>query len=276
MTPQIRAIIDRYIDPRAEEIFLEVQSSDQLGFTKGMSYLMGAVVRGECQRYALDTKQTCFGISFDGQAAFPSVDRDILVRELYTCGESGDLLEYSKNTYENTVSHVKQDGKLGRQFREYRGSRQGHKRAAGHFKAYINPCLTAVISSELGFWIGPICVSCVCIADDTYIMSGDPRQLQGIINIVGHYSRRYRVVFGADKTKVTITGSRIDMSYYKDINMWSLDGAPLTVADDNEHLGLIVSGLDEDIKNVDKNIDSTRKQLYIDLFVEHNMVHSNI
>ena len=151
---------------------------------------------------------------------------------------------------------------MGRQFREYRGSRQGHKRAAGHFKAYINPCLTAVNSSELGFWIGPICVSCVCIADDTYIMSGDPRQLQGIINIVGHYSRRYRVVFGADKTKVTITGSRIDMSYYKDINMWSLDGAPLTVADDNEHLGLIVSGLDEEIKNVDKNIDSTRKQLF--------------
>ena len=90
-------------------------------------------------------------------------------------------------------------------------------------------------------------------------MYGDPRQLQGIIDIVGHYSKRYRVVFGADKTKVTITGSRIDMNYYKDINMWSLDGDPLTVAEDNEHLGLIVSGPDEEIKNVDKNIDSTRK-----------------
>ena len=46
------------------------------------------------------------------------------------------------------------------------------------------------------------------------------------------------------------------MLYYKDINMWSLDGKPLTVSDDNDHLGLIVSGLDEEIKNVDKNIDS--------------------
>ena len=76
----------------------------------------------------------------------------------------------------------------------------------------------------LGYWIGPICVSCLCIADDTYTLSGDPRQLQGIVNIVGHYSKRYRVEFGADKTRVTITGSKVDMDYYKDINLWILHG----------------------------------------------------
>ena len=147
------------------------------------------------------------------------------------------------------------------QFREHKGSRQGHKRASGHFKSYINPCLTATNSSQLGYWIGPICVSCVCVADDTYILSGDPRQLQGIINIVGHYSKRYRVIFGADKTKVTITGSKVDMDYYRDINMWTLHGETLNVAEDNEHLGLVVSGIEEERKNVDKNIESARKML---------------
>ena len=90
VTPQIGAIIDRYIDPMAEALFLKVQSPDQLGFTKNISYLQGALVRGECQRWALDTRQTCFGVSFDGKAAFPSVDRDIQVRELYSSGERGD------------------------------------------------------------------------------------------------------------------------------------------------------------------------------------------
>ena len=47
------------------------------------------------------------------------MDRDIQIRELYACGESGDILKYSNNTYKNAVSHVKQDGKLGREFREY-------------------------------------------------------------------------------------------------------------------------------------------------------------
>ena len=150
---------------------------------------------------------------------------------------------------------------LGRQFGEYKGSRQGHKRASGHFKFYINPCLTAVNSAELGYWIGPICVSCVCIADDNYVLSGDPRKLQSIVDIVGHYSTRYRVVFSADKTKVTITGSKVDMDYYRDIKIWNLHGKPLDVSEDNDHLGLNVSGIDEESKNVDKNIESARKML---------------
>ena len=223
---------------------------------------MGAVLRGECQRWALDTKQTCFGVSFDGKAAFPSVDRDIQVRELYSCGETGDLLQYSRNTYQNTVCKMKQDGKLGREFKEYKGSRQGHKRAAGHFKTYINPCLTAANSSGLGFSIGPICVSAVCIADDTYVLSDDPRKLQALINIIGHNGKRYKLMFGADKTKVTVTGSKADMRYYQDINLWSLYGDTLTVAENNDHLGLIVSGLDEEMKNVDKNIHSARDSIF--------------
>ena len=262
VTPYIGSILDRYIDPMAEHMFLKVQSSDQLGFTRKISYLMAAVERGECQRYALDTKQTCFGVSFDGQAAFPSVDRDILVRELYSSGETGDLLQYSNNTYQNTVAHMKQKGKLSRQFSEFKGQRQGHKRAAGNFKSYINPCLMTTNLSQLGFWIGPICVTCICVADDTYVLSNDPRKLQAIINIVRHYGRRYRLTFGADKTKITITGSKQDMAYYKDINLWSLGDTSLPVTENNEHLGLVVSGLDEEMKNVDENVNSARKILF--------------
>ena len=262
VTPQIGALLDRYIDPIAEAIFLPSQSPDQYGFTRGISYLMCAILRGECQRWALDRKLTCFGVSFDGKAAFPSVDRDIQVRELYSCGESGKLLQYSRNIYKNTVCKMKEDGKLSREIIEYRGSRQGHKRSSGHFKSYINPCLNAANSSRLGFYIGPICISAICVADDTYILSGSPRDLQGLINIVGHYGKRYRLVFGADKTKVTITGSRHDMLYYEDINIWSLYGDKLTVTENNDHLGLVVSGRDEEIKNVDKNISSARDSLF--------------
>ena len=42
VTPQIGSILDRFVDPIAEEIFLPVQSEDQYGFTKNISYLMGA------------------------------------------------------------------------------------------------------------------------------------------------------------------------------------------------------------------------------------------
>ena len=44
VTPQIGSILDRYIDPIAEDIFLRVQSADQYGFTYPTSWLLFCVV----------------------------------------------------------------------------------------------------------------------------------------------------------------------------------------------------------------------------------------
>ena len=70
------------------------------------------------------------------------------------------------------------------------------------------------------------------------------------------------MVFGAKKTKATVTGSKIDMEYYKNIRMWTLYGEQIDVSEDNEHLGLIVSGQDEEAKNVDENIQQCRSSLF--------------
>ena len=56
---------------------------------------------------------------------------------------------------------------------------------------------------------------------------------------------------------MTITGSKHDIKYYKDIPIWSLHGENITVDENNDHLGLVVSGSDEEQTNVDKNIKET-------------------
>ena len=43
VTPILGAIIDYYLDPKAEAIFRPEQSPDQLGFTAGISYLLAAI-----------------------------------------------------------------------------------------------------------------------------------------------------------------------------------------------------------------------------------------
>ena len=212
MSPIIGSIIDYYIDPVAESVFRQVQSPNQLGFTAGLSYLLASVQRGECQRWAVDNKLTCFGVSLDGEAAFPSVEREIQVRELYTVGERGDYLSYSKNTYKNTECHLKLNGKLSRRIRESKGNRQGHVRASGHFKAYINPCLNSLSQSQLGFKVGILTITTVCIADDTYVLAGSPSALQAALDIVSHYARRYQLRFNAGKTKIVISGSKADIN----------------------------------------------------------------
>ena len=262
VSPIIGAIFDYYVDPIAESTFSPKQSPDQLGFTAGVSYLLAAVARGECQRWALDHKLTCYGISLDGEAAFPSVERDVQIRELYSTGERGDLLAYSKNTYQNTECLMKLKGKLSRKISEKKGNRQGHVRASGHFKVYISPCLESLSNSKLGFNIGPFCITSVCVADDTYVLSDTPSGLQGALGIVSHYGKRYQLKFNAGKTKAVITGSKTDMLFYKDTCPWHLNGDQVAVVDDNEHLGLLVAGLDEEQKNVDENVGKCRKSLF--------------
>ena len=262
VSPILGAIIDYYLDPQAEAIFRPKQSPDQLGFTSGISYLLAAIQRGECQRWALDQKLTCFGVSLDGEAAFPSVERDIQVRELYSAGERGDLLSYSRNTYRNTECHMKLQGKLSRKIREHKGNRQGHVRASGHFKVYINPCLLSLNSTTLGFQLGPICTTAVCVADDSYLLSSSQSGLQASLDLISHYADNYQIRFNADKTKIVVTGSKLDMAFYKETKPWTLKGERVRVVDSNEHLGLVVSGLDEEQKNIDANLVKCRNSLF--------------
>ena len=91
-----------------------------------------------------------------------------------------------------------------------------HVRTSGHFKTYINPCLNSLSDSNLGFWIGPICVTSVCVAYDTYALSSTPSGLQGALDIVSHYGKRYQLTINADKTKIVISGTKIDMQFYQD------------------------------------------------------------
>ena len=262
VTPILGAILDYYIDPMAESIFRPSQSPDQLGFTAGISYLLAAVQRGECQRWAVDKKITCFGVSLDGESAFPSVERSIQVRELYSNGEDGDILNYSKYTYENTDCHIKMNDQISRKIHELKGNRQGHVRASGHFKVYINPSLMSLMTSNLGFQLGPLTVSVVCVADDAYLLANSPSSLQALLDIMSNYARKYQLRFNASKTKIVVTGSKQDMAFFKDTSPWTLNGEKIDVVDSNEHLGLIVAGLDEEQRNVDKKIIKCRNSLF--------------
>ena len=127
-------------------------------------------------------------MSLDGEAAFPSIVRDIQIRELYSAGERGDVLRYSSNTYCNTFCHLKDKDRISRRIQEHKGNRQGHVRASGHFKVYLDSCLHSLASSGLGFRLGQLSVTVVCVADDVYLLSSSPSGLQAAINIIGHYA----------------------------------------------------------------------------------------
>ena len=214
--------------------------------------------RSEC----IDNKKTCFGCSLDGDSAFEVVDREIMVRELFFAGEEGDIWQYSNNNYTNTKCHIKRNGEISRAFEEELGVRQGVPRSSDHYKTYVSPCLDTIDASRLGYWIGPICVSVAPVADDVYLLSDKPDKLQQLMFLAGHYGDRYRIKYGANKTKITVTGSKIDMDYYESVTPWKMDGKTVEVVKNNEHLGLVVSGERSEEKNINIRLVKGRGSLF--------------
>ena len=212
--------------------------------------------------FVLMKKEHFFGCSLDGEAAFEVVDRTILLRELYCSGEKGEYWMANKFGYENTKSQKKMKGKLSDIVEEEKGVKQGQIKSSDHYKVYVNPLLDMVDRSKLGVWIGPVNVSQSACADDEFLMTDTQSKLQALLEIAEFYGHSYRVVYGAEKTKITVIGSSIDQEYYKDISPWKINNQKVKVTTDNEHLGQIVSSVDPEQKNVDIRISKARSALY--------------
>ena len=262
VTPLIGRLIDEFTRPVSVKNTKPRQDINQYGFSEGISYMMGALQRHETEKFCIDMKQTFFGCSLDGESAFEVVDRSIQTRELYCAGIVGQYWKASEYSYKNSLSRIKMNGQLSSEFEEKLGVKQGHMNSSDHYKIYINPALETLDDSCLGVWIGPVNVSGTGVADDLYLTTNSQSKLQALLEIAAHYGKRYKIKYGASKTKITVVGSKVDMSYYSDTTPWVMDSETVKVVENNEHLGQIVSGLRQEEKNIDQSINKGRKSLY--------------
>ena len=214
VVPLFSRIIDEFLRPVFVKIYKPIQNINQYGFTGGVSYLMAALQRHETEMFCVDEKKTFFSVSLDGASAFEVVNRQIQLRELYMAGEIGEYWQASEHEYSNTLTKIKMNGKLSQQIHETLGVRQGQVKSSYHYKVYAGPALDTIDMADLGVWIGPFNSGVSACADDILGISDDPGKLQGILDIASFYGKMYHVKYGAAKTKVTITGSAIDMKYY--------------------------------------------------------------
>jgi hypothetical protein len=262
VTPLIGRLIDEFTRPVSVRNTKPFQNINQYGFSEGITYMMGALQRHETEKFCIDMKQTFFGCSLDGESAFEVVDRSIQTRELYCAGITGQYWNASDYSYKNSLSKIKMNGKLSSEFEEKLGVKQGHINSSDHYKIYINPALETLDESNLGVWIGPVNVSGTGVADDLYLTSDSQSKLQAQLDIAAHYGERYKITYGASKTKITVVGSQIDMTYFSDTTPWIMDGDRVKVVENNDHLGQIVSGLKQEEKNIDQSISKGRKSLF--------------
>ena len=154
------------------------------------------------------------------------------------------------------------EGRLSQYLEETLGVGQDKIRSSEHYKIYINSVLNTLEESDLGVNLGPIHVGVSCVADDVYLLTDNQVKLQGQLDIAQDYGKLYRISYDASKTVISVVGSKKDMEYYRDVHPWTMDSSPVSVEEDNDHLGLIVSGTSEETKNVDLKLQKARGALF--------------
>ena len=140
------------------------------------------------------------------------------------------------------------NGKISKPLQENLGVGQGKIWSSDNYKIYINPVLETLEIANLGISIGPINTGVSCVADNLYLLSDNQIKMQGLLDICQDYGQLNLITYGASKTVISVVGSAADRQYYQDIQPWRMDNIPVSVKEDNDHLGLIVSGFMEEEK----------------------------
>ena len=76
------------------------------------------------------------------------------------------------------------------------------------------------------------------------------------------YGLKYRITYGASKTVISVIGSKADTKFFSEIKPWTMDNQSVSVKEDNEHLGLIISNTLEEEKNIDMKLKKCRGALF--------------
>ena len=113
---------------------------------------------------------------------------------------------------------------------------------------YIAPLLDTLDTSSLGVWIGNINVGVSGVAEDVFLMNDKQTKLKEFMNIASYYGNMFRISYGASKTKLTIVGSEIDKNYFYDVKPWTKYEKTVQVDENNEHLGQVVIGKNQEEK----------------------------
>lgn len=192
-------------------------SETQTGFRKDYSTL-DYIFSLHCLTELLKAhKKKLFCCFIDFSRAFDTVWRVGLWRKLLTYNINGKILRVIKNMYEDIKSYVSVNSQISNLFACSTGVRQGENLSPVLFSLYLNDIesylgtcrlngVTIETSSEEVYYF--IKVFLLLYADDTIIVSDDPKDFQACLNSFLDYCEVWKLRVNFNKTKIMIFGAR--------------------------------------------------------------------
>ena len=256
----INKVVDELFSEQTQDIAQKNQPELQFGFSRGVNYLTCGVLRETIVRQALDEGKNPLMLACDIKNAFSRTSREAQMFELHEVGERSRIWEYSKSTYTNTYTVVKNGRNFSSMMLENRGSKQGGKKSPVDFKSYNGALFRMIQLSGLGLKVAGEDYGCIMCADDALSLCSTVDEMREISRIYSVYGKVYSVEFCLKKTILNRFSKDKDNKPKEEMIKENIQVGGVTPNYDKEstHLGMIVS---EDLGEVnDLNISNRMRK----------------
>ena len=236
------------------------QSSQQFGFTEGLSPIMAGLLVSEAKAEAQHIgTEGLYLATLDSQKAFDVVHHSILFDKLAAKGVTKDIWQIVKNLYQGLSSKVKWISGCSESFPIHQGVKQGGVLSTTLYKTYIDEFLDILECKRLGFRIGTVFVGSPACCDDIAFLTKSKDELQIMFNEGKQYSEKHRYEIHPTKTNIVdlVNGSKVN-----DDMTWNLGDNILSFSDTAIHLGVTRAGKKESDINIDERISLARRTSY--------------
>ena len=195
--PIVAKALDIYIRDLNIEAWNSNQSEVQF-LGEGSSHELAALLLTEIIQYSLYVlKQPLFVIYLDARSAFDKVMRELLVRNLYHAGTTGQELLLVNNRLKNRKTVVEWDGIMMGPIEDQGGLEQGGVNSGDFYKIFGKKQLQLAQDSGLGVQLARnINISALGQADDTLHTSNNIHRLQNLLQLTLFFYS----MFNVDKT----------------------------------------------------------------------------
>jgi exonuclease III len=180
----------------------------QGGFRSGRSTVDQALSLHEVLRRRKREGKTSFLCFIDFRKAFDTVWHDGLWKALWNSGVKGKAWRVVRSLYTSMKASVKLGDKESRKVSMHQGVRQGCPLSPTLFNYFINALAKDLRASGLGIKIEGLDAGSLLYADDVVLVAESTEALQGLIDVVDRFCRRWHMDINLKKSEVMVMGKR--------------------------------------------------------------------
>lgn len=227
----------------------------QFGFIEKRGTSTSICMANDIVNYFNVNGSAVYTCALDAEMAFDGIPHSILLmKAIDVIPDTWWRLMYV--WYHNSYVQVKWNGKLSNFINIEKGTRQGGLTSPFLFNLFYQDLVHGLTEVPGGLRIDGNSYCVLVYADDILLMSTTATGLQKLIDYSNDYIREHGLSFNPSKTMCTTFGK----SHLTPSPTWTLGGNILSMSDDLDHLGAVLSN--HGYPHIQKRIKSCRQGFY--------------